>query len=81
MDAVYRTGINGFLNDILAVTVLADHPRAPIVWLNIESIAGNMGAVLAANAGNLIYIDSPLPYYAPQFWFKASALSFSQRSS
>jgi hypothetical protein len=37
-------------------------------------LRGNVGAVLAADTGNLIHIDPLLAHLAAQFWLKARAV-------
>jgi hypothetical protein len=71
VDAVHRAGIDGFLNYILRVAILPVHSGPTIVRLNIKSIAGNVGTVLAANAGDLIHIHTLLAQLTAQFRFKA----------
>jgi hypothetical protein len=60
VDAVYRAGIDGFLNHFFSIAILPINPRATIVRLNVKSVAGNMGTVLAANASHLIHIHTLL---------------------
>jgi hypothetical protein len=64
VNTVYGAGINGFLNNLLRVAILAIDPRATIVGLDVKGVAGNVGTVFAADAGNLIHIDAPLAQLA-----------------
>jgi hypothetical protein len=64
VDTVYGAGINGFLDDVFGVAILAVNARSAIVWLDVEGVAGYMGTVFATNAGNFVYVNPPLPQLA-----------------
>jgi hypothetical protein len=65
MDAVDWAGINGFLNEIRRVSVLANHARSPIIRLNVEGIPGDMGTMFTANTSHFVYIDTLLAQTTP----------------
>jgi hypothetical protein len=60
MNAVYWAGVDCLLDHLFRITILTNDARATIIWLNVKGIAGNMGAVFAANAGNFIDVNSSL---------------------
>ena len=54
MDAIDRTGVDGFLNAFRAVAVLTNGPGTSQVRLHNEGITGHMCAVTTADADGLI---------------------------
>ena len=66
MDAIDRTGVDGFLNALCAVAVLTNGPGTSQVRLHNEGIAGHMSAVATADAGGLIDPNRPFAKSAPE---------------
>jgi hypothetical protein len=54
MDAVNWTGIDGFLNSLGAVAILANGPGATEIGLHHKRIGGDVGAVSAADTNCFI---------------------------
>ena len=54
MNAVDRAGLNRFLNQLCAVTVLANSAGATVTGLNHKRIGGDMSAVTASDADGFI---------------------------
>ena len=66
MDAIDRTGVDGFLNALCAVAVLTNGPGTSQVRLHNEGIAGHMSAVTTADADGLIDPYRPFAKSAPK---------------
>ena len=66
MDAIDRTGVDGFLNAFGTVAVLTDGPGASEVRLHNEGVACHMSAVTTADADGLIDPYSPFTKSAPE---------------
>ena len=66
MDAIDRTGVDGFLNAFGAVAVLTDGPGASEVRLHNKGVAGHMSAVTTADADGLIDPYRPFAKSAPK---------------
>ena len=66
VNAIHWTGIDGFLDPLAAITVLANHPRAPVVRLNDEGVTSHMSAVTASDANRFINPDRLLPQLATE---------------
>jgi hypothetical protein len=74
VNAVHWTGVDRFLEYFFGVSILANHARSSVVRLDIEGVAGNVSAMLTADAGNFIDVNSTLAHAAAQLWFKPSPL-------
>jgi hypothetical protein len=74
VDAINRTGIDRFLNYLGRVGVLANHAGATVVGFYVESIAGDVSAMLTADASKLIYINALLTQYTAEFWLQAGTV-------
>ena len=61
MDAIHRTGVDRLLDELGAVTVLADGSGTAPIRLHHKGMAGYMGAIATANADRLIHPDSLFP--------------------
>ena len=66
VNAIHWTGIDGFLDPLTAITVLANHPRSPVVRLNDEGVTSHMSAVTTSDANGLINPDRLLPQLATE---------------
>ncbi len=73
LDAVHRTGVNCFLDQLGGIAILAERPGAAPVGLNHEGVGGHMGAVAAANTDSLINPDGLLAQAPAQEGLHASA--------
>jgi hypothetical protein len=69
VDAIDRTGIDRLLNHVFRVSILADDTGATVIGFDVERIASDVGAVLAADAGNLIDVNALLPQVPAEFGF------------
>jgi hypothetical protein len=74
VDAIHRTGINCHLNHLFSVTILPNGTGFPVFWLNVKGVASDVGAVLAANAGDFIDVDTLLPQLSTKLWLETGAL-------
>ena len=74
MDAIDRTGVDGLLDRLRAVTVLADGPGAAPLGFHHKGVASHMGAVAAANANGLVDPDRLLTQGSSEHRLMAAAL-------
>ena len=74
MDAIDRTGVDGLLDRLRAVAVLADGPGASPLGLHNKGIAGHVGAVTAANTDGFVDPDRLLTQGATEHRLMAAAL-------
>ena len=66
MDAIDRTGVDGFLNAFGAVAVLTDGPGASEVRLHNEGVACHMSAVTTADADGFVHPNRSFTKGAPE---------------
>ena len=55
MDAINRTGVDGFLNAFRAVTILTNRSGATEMRLHNKRIPRNVGAVAATDADGFVH--------------------------
>ena len=66
MDAIDRTGVDGFLNAFRAVAVLTNGPGTSQVRLHNEGITGHMCAVTTADADGFVHPNRSFTKGAPE---------------
>ena len=66
VNAIHRTGLDGFLNAGGAVTVLTDGTRSAQVWLDHKRVGGNVSAVATTNTDRFVHPHGFLAESAPQ---------------
>ena len=71
MNAIHRTGVDRLLDELGAVTVLADGSGAAPIRFHHKSMAGHVGAIATANTDRLIHPDSLFAQRSPQQGLKA----------
>jgi hypothetical protein len=75
VNTVHGAGVNRLLDDLFGIAILPHHPRSPMLWLNVEGVAGNVGTVLTANARHFVHIHGFFPEDASQFGLISRAIA------
>ena len=74
VNAIHRTGVDGFLDALGAVAILPNRPGTAQIGLHHKGVAGHMGAVAASDTDGLIDPNRPFPQFPTKQRFTAGWL-------
>ena len=71
VNAIHRTGVDGFLDPFGGVPVLTDRSGTAVIGFDHKGVAGHVSAVSASDADRFIHPDGLITQLTPEQWLSA----------